>query len=242
MHPLHLYQPLPASHGIFLPRQSFIKTGKELQIEKYLKCHKGKLSLERELTLPPFADGPYSAAWDPHSKMPPLSEAQCSLLQSSRPPEYEHKGHWTSDFHLTGFPLCAMVGGKRKTIVLQTTWGNCNVEVYMCKGKTKLEQVLPEIVEAIHLSTVHNYECWVVIKGPHAGKQVCSIHYEKGVTSKMPIWWTVAVVQLVPQAHDKLMGEELHLVLSDICLEDESKKSQEENMQFSCGLCKDGGH
>ncbi len=206
-----------------------------------MKMTTDSLSLELPNT-PLTSNEPYSAAWDPQSKMPPLNTANDSLSTSSHSPVYEHHSHWISDFHLTGYNLRAMVGGKPKTVILQTTWNNCGVEVYMRKGKTKLQKVSPEVVKAMHPSTVQNYERWVVIKGPHAGKQVRSIRYEKGATPKMPIWWMVAVVQPVPQGHNELTGEELHLISGDLCLEDENKQSQKENMQFSRGLCKDGGH
>ncbi|KAK0183741.1 hypothetical protein F5146DRAFT_1007644 [Armillaria mellea] len=239
--PLRLYKPLTTSQAAFYPRLAFVKSGRELEIERLMKTTTGSLSLERPNT-PLTSNEPYSAAWDPRSKTPPLNTENDSLVTSSHSPVYEHHGHWTSDFRLTGFDLRAKVGGKPKTVILQTTWDNSGVEAYMRKGKTNLQKVSPEVVEAMHPSTVRNYERWVVIKGPHAGKQVRSIRYEKGATPKMPIWWTVAVVEPVPQAHDELMGEELHLISSDLCLEDEDKQSQKENMQFSRGLREDGSH
>ncbi|SJL16822.1 uncharacterized protein ARMOST_20351 [Armillaria ostoyae] len=212
--PLRLYNPLDPS-------------------QELMKSTVGPLSLERPPTPPTSTDEPYCAAWDPRSKTPPLINGNDSVAILSHLPEYMHQGHWTSDFRLTGYEFRVMIGGKRKMVYLQNTWDNACVEVYMHKGKTKSQRISAEVVEAMHPTTPQNYKCWIVIKGPHTGKYVCSIHYEKNPNPKMPIWWTVAVVQPTSQGHDELLDEELHLICSDLCLEDEDEKSQNRNMQFS---------
>ncbi len=84
-------------------------------------------------------------------------------------------------------------------------------------------------------STPRNYKRWIVIKGEDTGKHVRSIRYEKGVTPKMPIWWTVAVVLPSPAGPDTLTGEELRIESTCLCLEDESADSKHHNMQLSRG-------
>ncbi|SJL15928.1 uncharacterized protein ARMOST_19436 [Armillaria ostoyae] len=240
--PLRLYNPLDPSQVAFSLSIAFIKSRRELQIKELMKSTVGPLSLERPPTPPTSTDEPYCAAWDPRSKTPPLINGNDSVATSSRLPEYVHQGHWTSDFRLTGYEFRVMIGGKRKTVYLQNTWDNARVEVYMRKGKTKSQRISAEVVEAMHPTTPRNYERWIVIKGPHTGKYVRSIRYEKNPNPKMPIWWTVAVIQPTSQGHDELLDEELHLICSDLCLEDEDEKSRNRNMQFSRNLREDGTH
>ncbi len=207
-----------------------------------MKSMVGPLSLECPPTLPTSTNEPYRTAWDLHSKTPPLIIENDSVATSSRLPEYVHQGHWTSDFHLTGYKFRVMIGGKQKMVYLQNTWDNAHVEVYMWKGKTKSQRISAEVVEAMHPTTPQNYKHWIVIKKPHTGKYVCSIRYEKDPNLKMPLWWTITVVQPMSQGHNELLGEELHIICSDLCLEDEDEKSWNWNMQFSRNLCEDGTH
>ncbi len=122
------------------------------------------------------------------------------------------------------------------TMVTQMNLDNSVVEVYLKKGKKKKVHVSPLVVQAMELSTPCNYECWIVIKGEATGKHVRSICYKKGVTPKMPIWWTVAVVLPTPDGPDTVTGEELNIESTCLCLEDESADSKCRNMQLSRGL------
>ncbi|KAK0243560.1 hypothetical protein EDD85DRAFT_786460 [Armillaria nabsnona] len=239
--PLRLYKPLDPSQVVFSPSIAVIKSRWELQIQERMKSTVGPLSLECPPTLLKSTNEPYCAAWDPCSKTPPVINENDSVTTSSCLPEYMHQGHWTSNFRLTGYEFRVMIRGKWKTVYLQNTWDNVRVEVYMRKGKTKSQKISAEVVEAMHPTTPQNYECWIVIKGPHTRKYVRSIRYEKDPNPKMPLWWTVAVVQPMSQGHDELLGEELHLICSDLCLEDEDEKSWNRNMQFSQNLREDDG-
>ncbi len=171
-----------------------------------------------------------------HDQRPPVDEtADGSSSQVVNVYSLDNQGLWITDIRLLGLELCVRVLGKPVTIIMQLNADNTAVEVCMKKGKKKV-RMSPFMVQAMEPSTPRNYECWVVIKGNDTGKHVRSIHYTKGITPKMPIWWTVAVVLPSAREEDILTGEELHLESTCLCLEDESADSKHHNMQFSWGL------
>ncbi len=135
-----------------------------------------------------------------------------------------------------------MCRSKAKVMVLQQRSDGHGVQAYIRKGKKKLEPVQPGMVQAMHLATPHNYEQWIVIKGEHTGKYVRSIRYDKVENPRMPIWWTVAVVEPAEGEVDRIVREELHVDSDALCLEDKSKASKLKNMQFSRNLREEGGH
>ncbi|KAK0485333.1 hypothetical protein EDD18DRAFT_1111652 [Armillaria luteobubalina] len=146
---------------------------------------------------------------------------------------YECPGHWATDRQLLGRELRIKFNGKAKTLVLQQGESSSLVECYIHKGKKKLEAVQPELIEAMHPTTPHNYKHWIVIQGQHTGKYVRSIRYKKGAALRTLILWTVAVVTPVEGKVDEQTGEELHLKSMELCLEDESDFSKEINMLSS---------
>lgn len=187
----------------------------------------GDFIRNRVMTLPSTLD----LAWDPRSKTPPppngcSSASTLNLHQVS----YECYGHWATDRRLLGHELHIKLNGKAKTLICWQGKSHSLVECYIHKGKKKLEAAQPELVEAMHPTTPHNYERWIVIKGQHTGKYVHSIRYKKGATPKTLILWTVAVVTPVEGKVDEQTGEELHLEPTELCLEDESDSSKEINM------------
>ncbi len=189
----------------------------------------------RERASPPTETLP--PAWDPRSKTPPPVDGTADGSSSRVVNVYslDNQGLWITDIRLLGLELRVRVSGKPVTIITQLNADNTAVEVCMKKGKKKV-RVSPFVVQAMEPSTPRNYERWVVIKGNNTGKHVRSIRYTKGVTPKMPIWWTVAFVLPSAREEDILTGEELHLESTCLCLEDESADSKHRNMQFSRGL------
>ncbi|KAK0237584.1 hypothetical protein EDD85DRAFT_936560 [Armillaria nabsnona] len=223
--PLRLHQPLLPLQSAFLPTQSFIDSRYEECMERFGRT--GDFIRDRAKT-PPVPLVPLDPAWDPHSKTPPLPSTS-----SSHQVSYEHHGHWATDRQLLGRELCVKVNGKMKTLLFRQGRNSSPVECYICKGKKKIEAVLPESVEPMHPATPRNYERWIVIKGWHTGKYVRSIRYEKEATPKMPIQWTVAMVVPVEGKVDEQTGEELQLESTDLCLEDKTEASKDINMLFS---------
>lgn len=162
-----------------MPTWSFIDSCYEECMERFGRM--GDFIRDRAMTLPvPLV--PLNPAWDPCSKTPPLPSTS-----SSHQVSYKHHGHWVTDRRLLGRELCIKVNGKMKTLLFQQGGNSSPVECYICKCKKKIEAVSPESVEPMHPATPCDYKCWIVIKGRHTGKYVCSIRYEKGATPKMPI-------------------------------------------------------
>ncbi|SJL18954.1 uncharacterized protein ARMOST_22557 [Armillaria ostoyae] len=237
--PLRLFQPLTASQTEFMPRGSFIKSERERKLAIVGQAVTKQPLIQERAGTPP----PTDTAWDPRSKTPPpppFASGTSPPLSPSR--NYEHQGHWMTDPRLVDRELRVRVGVKTKAMVLQQRSDGCGVQAYTRKGKKKLEPVEPGMVQAMHPATPRNYERWIVIKGEHTGKYVRSIRYDKAENPKMPLWWTVAVVEPVEGDVNKMVGEELHLDSDALCLEDEGDTSKRTNMQFSRNLREEGGH
>ncbi|KAK0451953.1 uncharacterized protein EV420DRAFT_1482299 [Desarmillaria tabescens] len=175
--------------------------------------------------------------------VPSLSLDVRKLLPGTHPPglvffseniySLDNQGLWVTDLCLLGLELRVQVSGKPMTMITQLNADNTTVDVYLKKGKRKKVLVSLLVVQAMKPSTLHNYEHWVVIKGKNTGKHVCSICYEKSMTPKLPIWWTVTVVLPSAFGADTLTGEELHVESTCLCLEDKSADSKHRNMQLS---------
>lgn len=95
--PLRLFKPLKKSQHVFLPRASFIRSGREEKVSRDALALGDRLYGMRErATTPPVYEEPYEAAWDPRSKTPPLRCNANEALSSLEPPAYEHRGHWAT--------------------------------------------------------------------------------------------------------------------------------------------------
>ncbi|KAK0471210.1 hypothetical protein IW261DRAFT_1425339 [Armillaria novae-zelandiae] len=179
---------------------------------------------------------------------PPLEPAWDPLFQNASPTRHTFRGR---SFAITFRHLRASrplddrsspCRSKAKVMVIQKRSDGAGVQAYIRKGKKKLELIQPGMAAAMQPATPRNYEQWIIIKGDNTGKYVRSIRYKKGATPKMPIRWTVAVVEPVKGEVDRMVGEELHLDSTVLCLEEESEVSKLKNMQFSRNLREDGGH
>ncbi|KAK0470866.1 hypothetical protein IW261DRAFT_1425702 [Armillaria novae-zelandiae] len=206
--PLRFVQPLKPSQKDFMPRQLFLASRSEEKLTLAGEAIRSQPLISCRPDTPPL-----EPAWDPCSKMPPRpgipSEAGPLL---SPPRTYEHHGHWMTDPRLVDRELHVHVGSKAKVMVIQKRSDGAGMQAYIRKGKKKLEPIQPGMAAAMEPATPRNYERWIIIKGNNnTGKYVRSIQYKKGATPKMPIWWTVAVVEPVEGEVDRMVGEELHL-------------------------------
>ncbi|KAK0468815.1 hypothetical protein IW261DRAFT_1567205 [Armillaria novae-zelandiae] len=230
LRPLRLFQPLKDSQSAFLPKPQFIRSGREEAIASAAATQRGTIQLERPESPAEHLD----PAWDPRSPAPAGLLPTPDLPNSSA---FEHHDHWVTDIRLLTYRLRVQASGKPMTMTTEYNALSEKVEAYIHKGKKK-KKVLEsyQFVQPMEPSTPRHYDRWIVIKGDHAGKQVRSIRYDKGLNPKMPIWWTVAVVLPSDDDVDTVTGEELCIESTCLCLEDESAESKKRNMQLSRGL------
>ncbi|KAK0472408.1 hypothetical protein IW261DRAFT_1424446 [Armillaria novae-zelandiae] len=205
--PLRFVQLLKPSQKDFMPRQSFLASRREEKLALAGEAIRSQPLISRRPDTPPL-----KPAWDPRSKTPPRPGVPSEAGPSLSPPRtYEHHGHWMTDPRLVDRELHVHVGSKAKVMVIQKRSDGAGMQAYIRKGKKKLEPIQPGMAAAMEPATPRNYERWIIIKGDNTGKYVRSIRYKKGATPKMPIWWTVAVVEPVEGEVDRMVGEELHL-------------------------------
>ncbi|KAK0472835.1 hypothetical protein IW261DRAFT_1423991 [Armillaria novae-zelandiae] len=230
LRPLRLFQPLKDSQSAFLPKPQFIRSSHEEAIASAAATQRGMIQLECPESLAEHLD----PAWDPRSPAPAGLLPTPDLPNSSA---FEHHDHWVTDICLLTYRLHVQASGKPMTMMTEYNALLEKVKAYIHKGKKK-KKVLEsyQFVQPMEPSTPHHYDRWIVIKGDHAGKQVRSIRYDKGLNPKMPIWWMVAVVLPSDDDVDTVTREELCIESTCLCLEDKSAESKKRNMQLSRGL------